>query len=1069
MAEFGFGFGGESVGQEFLAEFDVKARMGAGIGVHKTLFGPASDLHGHLAESVFLVVVLDALDGDFRSRGAGCDDTAADGWRERVEEHFGFDVARAAIEGGVQFAGRGGAIARLVESDCEVEVIVGVAGVVLDGALEIVGGLFLAAAGGDDSQVVIDLGEGQARGYELEGGFGFCEVAVSVGGETEIEIGLAGDGGGTGNLAEGGDRRFVRVLVVVGLAQFHPGSRVSGIEAGGFAVAPNFFFSGRRQQAANEVLLGVEAQGNDAGDVLLLGHGEVTANRVQQIPGESGLQGAEIGEGSGLVAGGQEFLRPHVEQLGGGGEAGAVVAIGAEHGVVEIHLLGEAVEGGTRRMNAGGETLAIVGAEALVAAGDVEDRRIQLLVEGFGEGFADPFETGRRRVVFEGDHDQGSSGGNWAGRGGILGAERRAEEEAPDHDENSGAFHGNSIISAGGRHHYQRRGGGAVRSNLLPLRTRRDTKERPKILVEDSAGFGGQAPHTLLLHTVLVHTSITPAQPSSSVQRFLVPSVRDLIFIFLFWSLLAGPLSNRPLADPDIGWHIRTGEGILATHSLPRTDAYSSLMQGQPWFAWEWLYDIALGVLHRACGLNGVVWLCALLVAAVLTLLLSQLLRRGTGLPLAIALLLLAEGAAMIHVYARPHIVSWLFSLLWFVALEWWEQWPRIADRCSSVAVGGAASDQRSLTRWIPWLFPVSMVLWVNLHGGWIFGLALLGIYAFAAFVESVRARDGFVAVRAARRGRVMAAAWVASAAATLANPYGWRLHEHIYRYLSDRYLMDQIEEFRSPDFHGWAERCFAVILLLVVVALAGNRRSGDRGSGDRASAGRHRLGLSQLLVMLLAVYAGLYASRNLPVSAMLLVLIAGPILWDNFAALADREGAWHWVRKGAARIVDFSDRMGAQEMQLRWHLWPVVSVALAFAICLHGGWLGSRQLIDAQFDAKKVPVAAVNFLQTEFAGKAGTDPVFSTDSWGGYVIYRMYPERKVVVDDRHDLYGSERIQRYIILTRVEPGWQGVLTDWQVRTALLPADSTLANLLRELPRDWRVAYEDKVAVVVERR
>jgi hypothetical protein len=71
-----------------------------------------------------------------------------------------------------------------------------------------------------------------------------------------------------------------------------------------------------------------------------------------------------------------------------------------------------------------------------------------------------------------------------------------------------------------GRHHAQRRGGGAVRSNLLPLRTRSDTKERPKILVEDSAGFGGQAPHTLLLHTVLVHTSITPAQPSSSVQRF---------------------------------------------------------------------------------------------------------------------------------------------------------------------------------------------------------------------------------------------------------------------------------------------------------------------------------------------------------------------------------------------------------------------------------------------------------------------------------------------------------------------------------------------------------------------
>ncbi len=72
------------------------------------------------------------------------------------------------------------------------------------------------------------------------------------------------------------------------------------------------------------------------------------------------------------------------------------------------------------------------------------------------------------------------------------------------------------------------------------------------------------------------------AQPNSRALRLLLPSVRDIIFLFLFWSLLAGPLSNRPLADADIGWHIRTGEQILATHSLPRTDPFSSSMQGQP-------------------------------------------------------------------------------------------------------------------------------------------------------------------------------------------------------------------------------------------------------------------------------------------------------------------------------------------------------------------------------------------------------------------------------------------------------------------------------------------------------
>jgi hypothetical protein len=542
---------------------------------------------------------------------------------------------------------------------------------------------------------------------------------------------------------------------------------------------------------------------------------------------------------------------------------------------------------------------------------------------------------------------------------------------------------------------------------------------------------------------------ITPAQPTSSAQHFLLPSVRDIIFILLFWSLLAGPLSRLPLADADIGWHIRTGELILATHSLPRTDPFSSTMQGQPWFAWEWLYDVLLALLHQACGLNGVVWLCALLAAAIFALLLSQLLARGTGLLLGIVLMLLVEAAAVIHLYARPHIVSWLFSLLWFMALERWE--------------GRQGAADGRLPRWLPWFFPASMLLWVNLHGGWLFGLALLGIYAFAALVESIRTRDAFAAIRAARRARVMAVAWVASAIATLVNPFGWRLHEHICRYLSDRYLMNHIDEFRSPDFHGWSQRAFAIILALVLIAFAGNRK---------------RLRLSQTLVALLAAYAGLYSSRNLPVSSMLLVLIAGPILWDSFAGLADKAGAWRWVRQGSAKILDFSDRMGAQEEQLGGHLWPAVSVVFALAVCLHGGQLGSRRVIDAAFDPRKVPVGAVNFLLRENVGKPTPaeeifspvfSPVFSTDAWGGYLIYRMYPARKVVVDDRHDLFGSDRVRQYLILTQVEPGWQDVLQDWRIRTALLPADSTLANLLRELPQDWRVVYEDKVAVVLERR
>jgi hypothetical protein len=522
---------------------------------------------------------------------------------------------------------------------------------------------------------------------------------------------------------------------------------------------------------------------------------------------------------------------------------------------------------------------------------------------------------------------------------------------------------------------------------------------------------------------------LQPAPTSSSALRFLVPSARDVIFILLFWSLLVGPLSNRPLADADVGWHIRTGEQILATHSIPRTDPFSSTMQGQPWFAWEWLYDALLGVLYHACGLNGVVWLCALLAASIFAFLLWLLLKKGTGLPLAIVLMLLAEAAATIHLYARPHIVSWLFSLCWFVALERWEQ--------------------PAAPRWLPWFFPASMALWVNLHGGWIFGLALLGTYALAAFLESLRTADAFARIRYWKRACALGWALLWSALATLVNPYGWRLHGHVYRYLSDRYLMSRISEFQSPDFHGWAERCFGTILLLALIGFAGHRRA---------------LPLRHLLVALLAVYAGLYSSRNLPVSSMLLALIAGPILWESFVSLAEKPGAWGWVREWVGRISSFSKRMCAQELRLHGHLWAVVTVIAALTICMQGGRLGSRQLIQARFDPQKLPVAAVGNLQQ---GQS-TEPIFSIDGWGGYLIYRLYPERKVVVDDRHDLYGSGRIREYLTLVQAEPGWEQVLEKWQINTALLPARSTLANLLRELPLKWHPVYEDNVAVVFQK-
>src|SRR5580765_9031590 len=89
--------------------------------------------------------------------------------------------------------------------------------------------------------------------------------------------------------------------------------------------------------------------------------------------------------------------------------------------------------------------------------------------------------------------------------------------------------------------------------------------------------------------------------------RWFVP---DLAFatacVTLFYCLFLFQGYQKLFRDSDAGWHIRNGESILATGTLPHTDPYSFTRAGQPWYAWEWLSDIAMGALHRLGGLNAV-------------------------------------------------------------------------------------------------------------------------------------------------------------------------------------------------------------------------------------------------------------------------------------------------------------------------------------------------------------------------------------------------------------------------------------------------------------------------------
>jgi hypothetical protein len=513
--------------------------------------------------------------------------------------------------------------------------------------------------------------------------------------------------------------------------------------------------------------------------------------------------------------------------------------------------------------------------------------------------------------------------------------------------------------------------------------------------------------------------------------RFLAPSATDLFFIILLVAMSGGALSIRLLGDASIGWHIRNGEQMLRTHAMTRTDSFSVTMGGQAWYAWEWLYDVLIAGMHHWLGLNGVVFFTAVIIALTFSLALRFSLQRGADLPVAAFLLVLSLGVSMIHLFARPHVLSWLFTVIWFQVLD------------SSESMDGPGNRHRL------WYLPALMLLWVNLHGGFVLGFALLGLYVVSAAIDYVRGRDREMHQRTAGRLRELGFVTAASLLASLINPYGYKLHLHIYRYLSSRWLMNHIDEFLSPNFHGVAQQCFVAILLITIVGLA---------------VARNKPSLSRVLVLLFAAYSGFYASRSLPVSSLLLTLIVAPLGTQGLAEAHDNPSFSRRLRGFLSWWLSFTSRMKRVELSFRSHAWPLAAVVLGLLLCVQAGRSGARGWMNARFDAGHFPVHAADMI----VQRGSHEPIFAPDSWGGYLIYRLYPQNKVFVDDRHDLYGEEFLKEYLKAIRLTPDWNGFLEEKKVNWALLPAESSLANMLKETSR-WNLVYQDGTSVLLERK
>jgi hypothetical protein len=513
---------------------------------------------------------------------------------------------------------------------------------------------------------------------------------------------------------------------------------------------------------------------------------------------------------------------------------------------------------------------------------------------------------------------------------------------------------------------------------------------------------------------------IVPAvQPATrgfgAVPRVLIPSLSDCLFLaIVLWVFALGSGWSVLLADGDTGWHIRTGEYILHTRSVPVSDLFSFSKAGEPWFAWEWGSDVLFAALHRAWGLKGVVVFSGLVLALSATILFRHMVWREANLLAALLATLLATGASTVHYLARPHI----FTFLGLTAALW------ILER-----------DRRRPGRAVWWLVPMT-ALWTNLHGGFLAWIACLGLVAGGCFCEALLApRSTPDRFHAARRYGLLAAA---CSLATLANPYGWRLHQHMASYLSSDWIRQVVDEFQSPRFRSESMLQFEILLfagLTLVPVLLLRRR------------------MVEALLLLFWAHSALVSARHVPLYA----IVAAPLcaaqasrLWSEWSAGFERKSPGGLLRDC---LRDFSRGMA------RSSIWgPVVVAGVAI-----WPWEGPRD-----FPANKFPVTAVQQTAAWIAPVSGVGPrILTSDQWGDYLIYRFYPKQRVFVDGRSDFYGPRLGQDYLALLTASPGWDRVLERYRFDMALLPRDWPLGQLMMRDPR-WQVRYVDAQAVFLER-
>jgi len=443
---------------------------------------------------------------------------------------------------------------------------------------------------------------------------------------------------------------------------------------------------------------------------------------------------------------------------------------------------------------------------------------------------------------------------------------------------------------------------------------------------------------------------------------------------------------------------------MLDTRSIPRHDPFSLFSPPMPWPTHEWFSDVLMAAINKISGLTGVVIFFIFIISIAYSLLFKILRSNEGNIFVDILLIVLVLITSQMHWLARPHVFSLLLLIIWYYIVD---------------------SFQNDRNNFL-YLLPLVMLLWINLHGGFILGFIIIVIYIAYNLGELYISKNTDKELHK-RRVKCLFFAAIASVLLSLANPKGFHTLLFPFEVVSNRLIMDNYGEFLSPNFHSVPFTPFRFFLLLMIAFLG---------------AFKGKLNFIELAFILIFTNMALLSSRFIPLFAIIIAPVLskhGNIMLNNI----NNNFSNFIVNK--ARVHESIDKYA------RGYIWPIIAILVVVG-------LTASTRIKYKFDEKIKPVDAVEFLKKEHI----SGNMFNDDEFGDYIIYSAYPQYKVFIDGRADIYGNEKIQDYLNVANIRPGWEKVIEKYNIDWIIFNADSPLSQYLN-LKKDWKLIYTDNVA------